>query len=81
MTCWTTLFYAGQVVLTLGFEGETGQINCHALADEIRADIANVYADPDVKDELKYSMFPDQSLFKVDTLPSRPEIADQYKRK
>lgn len=57
MTYWATLYYAGAVVLQLGFEGQTLD-ECNLLADAIRSDIERSYSDPTKIDELTLSMFP-----------------------
>ena len=78
MTYWATLFYAGQVVLTLGFEGDIGKANCEALIEVMMDDISTVYSDPVTKAEVEASMFPKQEEFKAECLDYKPEIADQY---
>jgi hypothetical protein len=57
MTYWATLWYAGVVVLQIGYEGQTLN-DCELLARVMRADIDQSYADPTKIDELSRSMFP-----------------------
>lgn len=57
MTYWATLWYAGSVVMQLGFEGQTLN-DCEMLKTVMEADIEQSYADPVKLDELSRSMFP-----------------------
>lgn len=55
MTYWATLWYAGSVVLTLGYEGQTlGE--CERLSELILDDVVTAYQDDTL--ELELSMFP-----------------------
>lgn len=47
MTFWATLWYAGAVVVTLGYEGQTLE-QCNQLGEVMMHDIASAYADPDI---------------------------------
>lgn len=47
MTFWATLWYAGAVVVTLGFEGQTLE-QCENLTSIMEDDIASAYNDPSV---------------------------------
>lgn len=42
MTFWATLWYAGSVVLTMGFEGQTMK-QCEDLAEIMMLDITSAY--------------------------------------
>ena len=57
MTYWATLWYAGAVVMQLGFEGQTLN-DCEMLTSMMKIDIEQSYADPKKLDELARSMFP-----------------------
>jgi hypothetical protein len=81
MEYWTTLMYAGQVVLTLGFEGDVGKTNCEALATVMVKDITAAYSDPAKTTILDQSMFPNQTLFEAKCFPGeRPETAEKYRK-
>jgi hypothetical protein len=57
MDWWTTLWYAGAVVMQLG--GENVSYNeCMFLKDIMQKDIEQSYADPEKSDKLTQSMFP-----------------------
>jgi len=57
MEWWTTLWYAGAVVMQLG--GENVSYNeCVFLKDIMQKDIEQSYADPEKLDKLTQSMFP-----------------------
>jgi len=67
MTYWATLWYAGAVVLQLGFEGQALH-DCKMLIRMMETDIINSYADPEKIDELRRSMFPtNQFAFSCET--------------
>jgi hypothetical protein len=67
MTYWATLWYAGAVVLQLGFEGQALH-DCRMLIRMMETDIVNSYADPEKLDELSRSMFPtNQFAFSCET--------------
>ena len=67
MTYWATLWYAGAVVLQLGFEGQTLN-DCDMLIRTMEMDIINSYADPEKIDELSQSVFPtNQFTFSCET--------------
>lgn len=55
MTFWTTLWYAGSVVLTMGYEGQTLQ-ECEALSKLMITDVVTAYDDPSV--DMSDTMFP-----------------------
>ena len=57
MTYWATLYYAGAVVLQIGFEGQNFD-ECNLLAEVMRSDIERSYSDLTKIDELTLSMFP-----------------------
>jgi len=81
MEYWTTLMYAGQVVLALGFEGDVGKRNCEALAAVMAEDITAAYNDPAKTTILDQSIFPDQTLFEAKCIPGeRPLTAEKYRK-
>ena len=51
MTVWATLWYAGAVVLTMGYEGQTLE-QCNQLGQMMMYDISTAYADPEIEIEL-----------------------------
>lgn len=56
MTYWLTLWYAGAVVMTMGYEGQTlGE--CKKLTAVILTDIASTYQDTSV--DMNDTMFPE----------------------
>ena len=57
MTHWATLWYAGAVVMQMGFEGQTLN-DCEMLTAMMKQDIELSYADPEKLDDLAQSMFP-----------------------
>lgn len=57
MTYWATLWYAGAVVMQMGFEGQTLN-DCKMLTSMMKQDIELSYADPEKLDDLVVSMFP-----------------------
>lgn len=64
MTFWTTLWYAGSVVITMGYEGQT-QGECVKLGEVMMADINAAYANPDVKSKIVETGPFDTNQFKV----------------
>lgn len=56
MTYWMTLWYAGAVVMTMGYEGQSLD-ECEQLTSIILIDIANAYQDTSV--DMKDTMFPE----------------------
>lgn len=59
MTFWTTLWYAGSVVMTMAFEGQTLS-QCEAIAETMMIDIMNAYEEPNP--ELERSIFPENNF-------------------
>lgn len=57
MTFWATLWYAGSVVLTLGYEGQT-ESECNLLGQQMMYDITSSYSDPEMTEVLAESPFP-----------------------
>lgn len=55
MTFWATLWYAGAVVLTLGYEGQTLE-QCETLTNQMIADVTSAYYDPSIN--INETMFP-----------------------
>ena len=57
MTYWATLWYAGAVVMQIGYEGQTLS-DCEALTRTMMIDITASYSDSTKIDALSQSMFP-----------------------
>ena len=57
MTFWATLWYAGAVVLTLGYEGQS-EDQCNQIGSIILEDIAAAYSDQEFKEQINSSLFP-----------------------
>ena len=57
MTFWATLWYAGAVVLTLGYEGQT-EDECNMIGQQIMYGITTSYSDPEMEEVLAESPFP-----------------------
>jgi len=55
MTYWATLWYAGTVVITMGYEGQTLD-QCEILSEMILADVVSAYEDDAL--ELELTIFP-----------------------
>lgn len=55
LTFWATVWYAGAVVMVLGYEGQTLD-QCNNLTRIIIDDIAKTYENP--SDEIKNSIYP-----------------------
>ena len=63
MTFWATLWYAGAVVITLGYDGQTLD-QCNQIGEIMMYDITNAYMDPALEADLAASPFPtDQFSF------------------
>ncbi len=78
MTYWATLWYAGAVVLQLGFEGQTFEV-CENIINLMEEDISNVYETPENVDELIMSVFPDNKFsFSCET--EKLEIDERYRK-
>lgn len=57
MTYWATLWYAGSVILTIGYEGQTLD-QCNFLGQQMMYDISYAYMDEDTAKELSTTVFP-----------------------
>jgi hypothetical protein len=57
LTYLATLWYAGAVVLQIGYEGQTLN-DCEVLTKIMMVDIEQSYNDPTMIDDLATSMFP-----------------------
>ena len=57
MTYWATLYYAGSVVISMGYEGQTLE-QCNFLGQQMMYDITTAYMDPAMESELAESVFP-----------------------
>lgn len=57
MTYWATLYYAGSVVISMGYEGQTLD-QCNFLGQQMMYDITTAYMDPALEAELTDSVFP-----------------------
>ena len=67
MTYWATLYYAGAVVLSMGYEGQTLN-ECNMLGQVMMYDITSAYMDPAMEAQLAASMFPtDEFSFACET--------------
>lgn len=55
LTFWATVWYAGSVVMVLGYEGQTLD-QCNKLSTIIKDDITKTYENP--SDEIKNSIYP-----------------------
>ena len=76
MTYWATLYYAGAVVLQIGYEGQTLN-DCNMLGQVMMYDIATAYMDPALEAELAESVFPtDKFSFACET--ERLPIDERY---
>lgn len=76
MTYWATLWYAGSVVLTMGFEGQTLN-DCEMLGQVMMLDVTSAYADPEMEQQLAASEFPtDQFSFSCET--ERLPVDEKY---
>lgn len=51
MTYWATLWYAGSVVLSLGYEGQTLE-QCNYIGEQMMYDITTAYEDPNMLSEI-----------------------------
>jgi hypothetical protein len=57
MTYWAVVYYAGYVVFSMGFTGQTLD-QCHDLSKIIITDINNSYDDQTLTSTISTSMFP-----------------------
>lgn len=58
MTYWATLYYAGAVVLSMGYEGQTLE-QCNQMGQLIMQDIESAYSNPETVTEIaKLGVFP-----------------------
>lgn len=57
MTYWATLWYAGAVVVQLGYEGQN-QNDCEMLRTMMLSDIEQTYSDPSKLDDSTKALFP-----------------------
>ena len=57
MTYWATLWYAGSVVITMGYEGQTLN-ECNMLGQVMMYDVTTAYMDPAIQEQLADSVFP-----------------------
>jgi hypothetical protein len=78
MTYWATLWYAGAVVMQLGYEGQTLN-DCELLRKTMETDITQSYANPEKIDDFAMSMFP-TNQFKV-TCENKVLVIDEKYRK
>ena len=74
MTYWATLYYAGQVVIAMGFEGQT-LAQCEEITALMMSDIVSAYEEN--IPELATSMFPTNE-FTVDCETEQLAIAEEY---
>jgi len=57
MTYWATLWYAGSVVLTMGYESQNLE-QCEKIGEMMMYDITKAYDDPKIIPLIEKSMFP-----------------------
>jgi len=76
LTYWATLWYAGAVVLQLGYEGQTLN-DCEVLTQAMLIDIERSYSDPAKIDDLMLSLFPTNE-FSVTCEEQMLEIDERY---
>lgn len=75
MTYWATLYYAGKVVVTMAYPGQTYD-ECVELGKVMMFDIGIGYiVEAEVMAE---SMFPDQKAFTFECLTERLAIDEEY---
>lgn len=77
MTYWATLYYAGAVVLSMGYEGQTLN-DCNMLGQVMMYDITTAYMDPNKQAELEASVFPTADLFSFTCETERLPIDEKY---
>jgi hypothetical protein len=77
MTYWATLWYAGSVVVTLGYEGQTAE-QCDHLGQQMMFDITSAYMDPALQEELAASVFP-EDLFSFSCETVRLPVDEEYR--
>lgn len=68
MTYWATLWYAGSVVLSMGYEGQTLE-QCNHIGEAMMQDITTAYTDPELRAEIvDIGVFPtDKFAFTCET--------------
>lgn len=76
MTYWATLYYAGAVVLQLGYEGQSLN-DCEMLTNLMITDIDSAYTDPETASQLDRSMFPTNE-FTVSCETKRLLVDERY---
>jgi hypothetical protein len=78
MTYWATLWYAGAVVFSIGYEGQTLQ-ECVELSKVMMTDINESYLDEEKSLELEALMFPTNKFYtscQTDFLESDEKYAE-----
>ena len=76
MTYWATLWYAGSVVITMGYEGQTLN-DCNLLGQVMMHDVTTAYMDPAIQEQLADSVFPtDEFSFSCETV--RLPVDEKY---
>lgn len=75
MTFWATLWYAGAVVTTLGFEGQTLE-QCEHLTSQMIVDVVSAYDDPSIN--MVETMFPTNE-FEVSCEKEMLPIDEKYR--
>ncbi len=76
MTYWATLWYAGSVVITMGYEGQTLN-DCDMIGEVMMLDIVTAYADPERESLLADSVFPTDE-FSFTCEPTRLPVDGKY---
>jgi hypothetical protein len=77
MTYWATLWYAGSVVLTMGYEGQSLN-DCNMLGQVMMFDITSSYMDPTLTDTLTDSQFSIVDEFSFSCETERFPINERY---
>jgi len=78
MTYWMTLWYAGVVVLQLGYDGQTID-DCIFISTLAERDIATAYQNQETMEKLKTSIFPTNE-FAVSCETTVIPIDEEYKQ-
>lgn len=77
MTYWATLWYAGAVVLSMGYEGQSLN-DCNMLGQVMMYDITSAYMDPALEAELAASVFSTVDLFSFTCETERLPTDERY---
>lgn len=78
LTFWATLWYAGAVVVTIGYEGQTLE-QCEIITETMITNIETAYADEEAMEIIATSMFPTNQFdatCETELLPIDEEYAE-----